>query len=106
VDLLYSIIDFAQESGRAGRVGEDIDSIIIIEEGKVERVLSSYKGGLDEKIIYEFITIKECRRRVMSLYLDNKEIEYGSDTNIAKCDGCGEGLTALERSYVRVATER
>jgi hypothetical protein len=40
------------------------------------------------------------------LYLDNKEIECGSDTNMAKCDGCGEGLTALERSYVRAATER
>ena len=40
------------------------------------------------------------------MYLDNKEIEYGSDTNIAKCDGYGEGLIALERSYVRVATER
>ena len=42
----------------------------------------------------------------MSLYLNNKEIECGSDTDIAKCDGYGEGLTALERSYVRVATER
>lgn len=66
----------------------------------------SRKGGLDKKIIYEFVTIKEYRRRVISLYLDNKEIECGSDTNIAKCDGCGKGLIALERSYVRVATER
>jgi superfamily II DNA helicase RecQ len=106
VDLPYSMIDFAQESGRAGRAGEDVDSIIMVEEGKVERVLSSYKGGLDEKMICEFVTTKECRRRVMSLYLDNKEIECGSDTNMAKCDGCGEGLTALERSYVRAATER
>ena len=106
VDLPYSMIDFAQESGRAGRAGEDVDSIIMVEEGKVERVLSSDKGGLDEKMICEFVTTKECRRRVMSLYLDNKEIECGSDTNMAKCDGCGEGLTALERSYVRAATER
>lgn len=72
----------------------------------MERVLSSNKGGLDEKIIYEFVITKECRRRVMSLYLDNKEIECGSDTNIAKCDGYGKGLIALERSYVRVAIER
>jgi hypothetical protein len=78
----------------------------MVEEGKVERVLLSNKGGLDKKMIYEFVIIKDCRRRVMSLYLDNKEIECGSDTNIAKCDGCGKGLTALERSYVRVATER
>jgi superfamily II DNA helicase RecQ len=100
------MIDFAQESGRAGRAGEDTDSIIIVKEGKVERVLSSHKGELDKKIIYEFVTTKECRRQVISLYLNNKEIEYGSDTNIVKCDGCGEGLIALERSYVRVAIER
>jgi superfamily II DNA helicase RecQ len=100
------MIDFTQESGRAGRAGEDVDLIIMVEEGKVERVLSSNKGGLDEKMICEFITIKECRRRVMSLYLDNKEIECRSNTNMAKYDGCGEGLIALERSYVLAATER
>jgi hypothetical protein len=78
----------------------------MVKEGKVERVLSSNKGGLDKKMIYEFVITKEYRRRVMSLYLDYKEIECGSDTNIAKCDGYGKGLTALERSYVRAATER
>jgi hypothetical protein len=78
----------------------------MVKEGKVERVLSSHKGGLDKKMICEFVIIKECRRRVMSLYLDNKEIEYRGDTNMAKCDGCGEGLIALERNYVRAAIER
>jgi superfamily II DNA helicase RecQ len=106
MDLLYSMIDFTQESGQAGRAGEDVDSIIIVKEGKVERVLSSYKGGLDKKIIYKFITIKECRRQVMSLYLNNKEIECGSNTDIVKYDRYSEGLIALKRSYVRVATER
>jgi superfamily II DNA helicase RecQ len=106
VDLPYSMIDFAQESGQARRAGEDVDSIIMVEEGKVERVLSSHKGGLNKKMICEFVITKECRRRVMSLYLDNKEVECGSDTNIAKCDRCSEGLTALERSYVRAARER
>jgi hypothetical protein len=42
----------------------------------------------------------------MSLYLDNKEVECGSDTNIAKYDRCSKGLTALERSYVRAVRER
>jgi superfamily II DNA helicase RecQ len=31
------MIDFAQESGRAGRTGEDVDSVVLVEEGKVER---------------------------------------------------------------------
>jgi hypothetical protein len=78
----------------------------MVKEGKVERVLLSNKGGLDKKMIYEFVIIKECRRRVMSLYLDNKAIKCGSNTNIAKYDRYGEGLIALERSYVRGAIER
>jgi hypothetical protein len=78
----------------------------MVEEGKVERVLSSHKGGLNKKMICEFVITKEYRRRVMSLYLDNKEVECGSDTNMAKYDGCSEGLTALERSYVRAVRER
>jgi hypothetical protein len=41
----------------------------------------------------------------MSLYLDNKEVEYRSDTNIAKCDRYSKGLIALERSYIRVVRE-
>jgi hypothetical protein len=57
-------------------------------------------------MIYEFIIIKEYRRRVMSLYLDNKAIEYRSNTNIAKYDRYSKGLTALKRSYVRRAIER
>jgi hypothetical protein len=92
--------------GWAGQAGEDIDLIIMVEEGKVERVLSSRKGGLDKKMIYEFVITKECRRRVTSLYLNNKEIECGSDTNIAKYDRCSKGLIALERSYVQAAIER
>jgi hypothetical protein len=51
-------------------------------------------------MIYEFVIIKECRRRVISLYLNNKAIECGSNINIAKYDRYSEGLIALERSYI------
>jgi hypothetical protein len=42
----------------------------------------------------------------MGLYLDNKEVECGHDVSLARCDRCGEGLTALERGYARAARER
>jgi superfamily II DNA helicase RecQ len=33
VSMPYGLIDFAQESGRAGRGGEDVDSLILVEQG-------------------------------------------------------------------------
>jgi hypothetical protein len=54
----------------------------------------------------EFVATKGCKRRVMGLYLDNKETEYTDEASIAKCDGCGEGTTAIERVYTKRATER
>jgi superfamily II DNA helicase RecQ len=38
VDIPWGMIDFAQESGRAGRQGEDVDSVIVMEEGRIERM--------------------------------------------------------------------
>lgn len=42
----------------------------------------------------------------MGLYLDNKETECAQEASMAKCDGCGEGLTAMERCYKQAAVER
>lgn len=105
VDIPYGMIDFSQESGRAGRVGEDVDSVILVEEGKAEQPLANSKG-VDESVMREFITTGGCRRRVMGLYLDGKEIECGSDLSLAKCDRYGEGTTVLERNHVQGAKER
>jgi hypothetical protein len=81
--------------------------VIVVEEGKAERQPAGGKGrGVDESIIRDFITTRSYRRRVIGLYLDNKEIECGSDTSLARCDRCGKGVTALERDYVRAARER
>ena len=33
VGMPYGLIDFAQESGRAGRGGEEVDSLILVEKG-------------------------------------------------------------------------
>lgn len=107
VDVPYGMIDFSQESGRAGRAGEDADSVILVEEGKAERLLASGQvRGVDKSVICDFITTGCCRRRVMGLYLDGKEIECGSDASLARCDRYGKGTTALERKYSRAASER
>lgn len=61
---------------------------------------------MDESIIRNFITTRNCRRQVIGLYLNNKEIECRNDASLARCDRCGEGVTALERDYIRAANER
>jgi superfamily II DNA helicase RecQ len=106
VDIPYGMIDFVQESGRAGRTGEDVDSVVLIEEGKAERQLASGKAAVDESIICEFVITAGCRRRVIGLYLDNKETGYSNEASVANCDRCGEGTIAIERVHTKKATER
>ena len=106
IDLPYGVIDFAKESGRAVRAGEDVDAVIMIEEGRVERMLGQMRR-LDDSTVGQFVTTKECRRGVMGSYLDGQRIECGDgEGDLAKCDRCGEGLTALERTYHKDAAER
>ncbi|CAD0047912.1 unnamed protein product [Aureobasidium pullulans] len=81
-------------SGRAGRAGEEVDSIIIVEQGKVESMRQAGRiRGLDEEIMAEFVTTRECRRQVMSRYLDGK-IKNGKERETVEktlddlTDGC------------------
>ena len=79
MDLPYGMIDYAQESGRAGRAGEEVDSIIIVEQGKVESMRQAGRiRGLDEEIMAEFVTTRKCRPQVISRYLDGKIVECGA----------------------------
>jgi superfamily II DNA or RNA helicase len=97
VDVPWSMIDFAQESGRAGRQGEDADSVIVYEEGQPERIRHKMQSA-DERAMLDFISTRSCRRRVQSRFLDGIERDCVSDERgLAYCDGCGEGWTALER---------
>jgi hypothetical protein len=54
----------------------------------------------------EFVTTGGCRRRVMGLYLDNKETGCSDEASVANCDRCGEGTTAIERVHTKRVTER
>ncbi|KAF4546947.1 Helicase conserved C-terminal domain-containing protein 1 [Elsinoe fawcettii] len=100
----YGMIDFAQESGRAGRAGEEVDSVIIIEDGWVEGQLSRGRmRSTDEMAMLEFVRTQSCRRAVYSKYLDG-EATSCDDADRARCDRCGEGEVDIQRS-VRVLAE-
>jgi superfamily II DNA helicase RecQ len=88
------MIDFAQESGRGGRVGELVDSVIVVEEGEVERTMKQKEDELDVQAMGMFIIDSGCRRGLMSSYLDGKHVDC-KDIEGAGCDRCGDGVTAV-----------
>jgi hypothetical protein len=56
--------------------------------------------------MYKFVTTVGCRRRVIGLYLDNKETGYSDEASVANCDRYSKGTTAIERVHTKRATER
>ncbi|KAF2158359.1 hypothetical protein M409DRAFT_61729, partial [Zasmidium cellare ATCC 36951] len=104
VDIPYGMVDYAQESGRGGRAGEDVDSLLIYEQGGADRAYKRARN-CDERAIANFVRTQGCRRKVKGLYLDGEEVSCGQG-DLARCDNCGEGVTALERRYKQEAHER
>jgi superfamily II DNA helicase RecQ len=91
VGMPWSMIDFAQESGRGGRGGELVDSIIVVERAEVERRLQKEEESIDVQAMGMFIQGSGCRRGMMSEYLDGQRVEC-NDIESAGCDRCGEGV--------------
>ena len=100
----WSMIDFAQESGRGGRAGEVVDSVIVIEEGEVDYRLSKDRGSIDVVAMAQFIHATGCRRGVMSGHLDGKRMEC-VDIEAVRCDRCGEGRAEWAEVNSRWARE-
>lgn len=97
------MIDFAQESGRASRQGEDVDSVIVMEEGRIERVRYKMQSP-DEQAMLEFVRTRGCRRKINGRFLDGIEHNCVSDERgLARCDNCGDGWTALERRQRQIS---
>jgi superfamily II DNA helicase RecQ len=92
VGMPWSMIDFAQESGRGGRAGEAVDSVILVEHGEVERTLSEKGDDIDVQAMGVFIVGSGCRRLLMSRYLDRTGMSCSDVEGSAGCDRCGDGI--------------
>jgi hypothetical protein len=116
------MIDFVQESGRAGRAGEPVDSIVLVEgrcqSGAVEgRCQSGAVGGAegaaaggsveeaDAEAMIAFVRTRECRRAVLGRYLDGRDTRCADVEGAAACDRCGEGRTEWHDEQRRAGRE-
>jgi superfamily II DNA helicase RecQ len=98
------MIDYAQESGRGGRAGELADSVIVVEQGEVERAMQQKGDDLDVQAMGMFLVGSGCRRGLMSSYLDGKRVEC-NDIDLAGCDRCGEGSSEWYAAQARASRE-
>ncbi|OLL24154.1 ATP-dependent DNA helicase tlh1, partial [Neolecta irregularis DAH-3] len=85
----YGMIDFVQESGRGGRGGEKVESIVVIEEMEVRERLSreNESASLNEQELSRFINTTGCRRTPMSQFLDERSVDC-SAIDAERCDNC------------------
>ena len=111
VGMPYGLIDFAQESGRAGRGGEDVDSLVLVEKGWVARERATREArrqewSRDEREMSNFVNADGCRRLVLAADFDEGEPVDCISGEMARCDRCGNGVTDWERTQKTEAREK
>lgn len=87
----WCIINYTQESKRAGQRGEAVDLVVLLEEDDVERKATRDLGSINTWAMAAFIQARGYWRGTMSKYLDGRRVEC-ADTEGAACNQCGEGL--------------
>ena len=76
-DFPWSLINFAQESGRAGRDGEPATSIVLLPFGwqamrdSISIKLLDRRGTLEWQAMLHYLTTKDCRRLALESFLDD-----------------------------------
>jgi superfamily II DNA helicase RecQ len=85
-------LDYAQESGQAGRDGLRSKAVIIVQEGE-QRAAEDKQAEVEQQLVRAYVEGKDetviCRRVVLDGYLDRREKErVGCEEGEEKCDVC------------------
>jgi superfamily II DNA helicase RecQ len=85
----FSLLDYAQESGRAGRDRKRSEAIMIVQEG-YQRAAKDKQGEAEQVCVRSYVEgAGGCRRAVLDGYLDRREIERtGCKAGEERCDVC------------------
>lgn len=91
-----TLLDYAQESGRAGRDGLASEAVIIVSGKQVHGgMVRQEEGGVreDEELMGQFVHgshgVRSCRRVVLDGYLDGVVGQVGCEEGESRCDVCG-----------------
>ncbi|KAG5986567.1 hypothetical protein E4U52_000123 [Claviceps spartinae] len=103
VGMPYGLIDFAQQSGRAGRDGEAVPSFILMEKDwfATESECRSSRDqvwSVDELGMIDFVYTEGCRRLVLGKYFDGDSPQDCKSGDMERCDRCCSGVSAWTRS--------
>jgi superfamily II DNA helicase RecQ len=102
------VLDYAQESGRAGRYGLRSEAVIVVQKGE-QRAAEDKQGEAEQQLVRAYVGIDEmvtCWRVVLGGYLDRRETrrvvcEEGEE----KCDVCRGADGAEDDEEVEAASE-
>lgn len=88
-DAPYSIIDYAQEAGRAGRAGERVEAVIVVEEKDWPTEDPKREAALELKTreVNALVRTSGCRRSVLGRCLDN-DLRDCDRIDAVPCDNC------------------
>jgi superfamily II DNA/RNA helicase len=108
IDWPFTVLDYAQESGRAGRDGQRSEAVMIVQEGE-QRAAEDKQAEAEQQLVRAYVEgidqTVTCRRVVLDGYLDRRETErVACKEGEEKCDVC-RGADGAEDEEVEEASE-